>query len=366
MIDSLSGKVLRLDPLTGNGVPSNPYYDAANPRAHRSRVWALGLRNPFRMTLRPGTGSRNPADGNPGEFTLGDVGYDTWEETDVVTGPRQNFGWPIFEGLEPAASYSGLNPVNPDAPNPLFGTPGCTQPFFRFRDLIVQATLATPSWPNPCNAGVQIPAATPRFMHTRPLMDWRHGSGPSRTGSFSGTTATVANIGAAGSPLMGPQFGGNCSIGGSFYLGTNFPSTYQNSYFFADLGERLDQEPDLRREQPADRRARFCHGPRGRGAHGRAPDHREAVLRALLRRLVQGRLCRDRESAAHRGGDGEHAVRAEPVGRAVHRQRLVGSGRAPAQATCGISTTGRRSPRARRPIRRTRSPPPQACPPATT
>ena len=50
-------------------------------------MWALGLRNPFRMTLRPGTGSHNPADGNPGEFTLGDVGYDTWEETDIVTGP---------------------------------------------------------------------------------------------------------------------------------------------------------------------------------------------------------------------------------------------------------------------------------------
>ncbi len=236
MIDSLSGKVLRLDPLTGNGVPSNPYYNPANPRAHRSRVWALGLRNPFRMTLRPGTGSHNPADGNPGEFTLGDVGYDTWEETDVVTGPGQNFGWPIFEGLEPADAFSGFNPVNPDAPNPLFGTGGCTQPSFRFRDLIVQATLATPSWPNPCNAGMEIPASTPRFMHARPLMDWRHGSGPSRTGRFSGTTATVINIGAAGSPLMGPQFGGNCSIGGSFYLGTNFPSTYQNSYFFGDLG----------------------------------------------------------------------------------------------------------------------------------
>ena len=71
MIDSLSGKVLRLDPLTGNGVPSNPYYDPANPRAPRSRVWALGLRNPFRMTLRPGTGSHNPADGTPASLRSG-------------------------------------------------------------------------------------------------------------------------------------------------------------------------------------------------------------------------------------------------------------------------------------------------------
>ncbi len=331
MIDSLSGKVLRLDPLTGNGVPSNPYYNPANPRAHRSRVWALGLRNPFRMTLRPGTGSHNPADGNPGEFTLGDVGYDTWEETDVVTGPGQNFGWPIFEGLEPAAAYSGFNPVHPDAPNPLFGTGGCTQPFFRFRDLIVQATLATPSWPNPCNAGVQIPAATPRFMHTRPLMDWMHGSGPSRTGKFSGTTATVINIGAAGSPLMGPQFGGNCSIGGSFYLGTNFPSTYQNSYFFGDLGNGWIKNLTFdANNQPTGVR-NFASGLAGVVHMGAHPLTGRAVLRALLRWAVQGRLCRDRESATDGGRDGEHGVRAEPVGRPIHRQRLVGSGRAPAQ-----------------------------------
>src|SRR5262245_7013011 len=38
LVDSLSGKILRLDPATGDGVPSNPFYDAAAPRAARSRV----------------------------------------------------------------------------------------------------------------------------------------------------------------------------------------------------------------------------------------------------------------------------------------------------------------------------------------
>jgi len=33
MLNSLSGKILRLDPATGNGVSSNPFYDAANPRS---------------------------------------------------------------------------------------------------------------------------------------------------------------------------------------------------------------------------------------------------------------------------------------------------------------------------------------------
>src|SRR2546430_7181925 len=63
LVDSVSGKVLRIDPATGNGLPSNPYYDAANPRSARSRVWALGLRNPFRMGLQPNTGSHFPPDG---------------------------------------------------------------------------------------------------------------------------------------------------------------------------------------------------------------------------------------------------------------------------------------------------------------
>ena len=52
LVDSLNGKVLRIDPATGNGLPSNPYYDAANPRSARSRVWALGMRNPYRMSLQ--------------------------------------------------------------------------------------------------------------------------------------------------------------------------------------------------------------------------------------------------------------------------------------------------------------------------
>ena len=74
LIDSLSGKLWRIDPLTGAGVPSNPFYDPASPSSKASRVWALGVRNPYRMTLRPESGSHDPADGNPGALYVGDVG----------------------------------------------------------------------------------------------------------------------------------------------------------------------------------------------------------------------------------------------------------------------------------------------------
>ena len=234
--DSLSGKILRLDPATGDGVPGNPLYDAANPRSARSRLWSLGHRNPYRITMRPGTGSTNRADANPGVFYVGDVGYFTWEEADVVTGPGMNFGWPIFEGYSLSDTFDVANPANLDAPNPLFGIGGCTQQYFGFRELLREATLGTVSWPNPCDPAQQIPASIPRFVHSRPVMDWMHGSGPSRTGIFVGTNASVINIGAPGSPVSGPQFGGNCSIGGIWYQSTSFPAQFQNTYFFGDLG----------------------------------------------------------------------------------------------------------------------------------
>ncbi|MGH8247431.1 MAG: PQQ-dependent sugar dehydrogenase, partial [Gammaproteobacteria bacterium] len=66
LVDSLSGKIVRIDPETGDGLPSNPFYEPASPRSARSRVWCLGLRNPYRVTLRPGTGNHSQADANPG------------------------------------------------------------------------------------------------------------------------------------------------------------------------------------------------------------------------------------------------------------------------------------------------------------
>jgi glucose/arabinose dehydrogenase len=121
MLSSINGKILRLDPGTGAGLPSNPFFDANKPRSPRSRIWSLGLRNPFRFTVRPGTGSHNRADGNPGVLYIGDVGWTARDDLNICTAPGQNFGWPIFEGLEVQPAYSGPNIANQDALNPLFG-----------------------------------------------------------------------------------------------------------------------------------------------------------------------------------------------------------------------------------------------------
>ena len=234
MVNSFSGKILRMDPITGNGIPSNPFYDATAPRAPRSRVWALGLRNPYRMTLKPGTGSTNPSDGNVGTLFIGDVGWSTWEEASVCSEPGQNFGWPLFEGLEPHAGYAAAITENKDHPNPLFNGTSCSLPYFRFQDLLKEDRPShVNGHPNPCNASVQIPQTVPRFFHARPAVDWQHGN-RSRCGAFNGSTAITYDLNDPLSPVPGPVFGGYAAIGGPWSNWNSFPSDYRNCAYHAD------------------------------------------------------------------------------------------------------------------------------------
>ena len=238
LVDCLSGKILRIDSATGNGLPSNPFYDHANPRAAKSRVWALGFRNPFRMALRPNSGSHNPADGRPGVLYVGNVGWYTWESIKVVTEPGQNFGWPIYEGLDHAPGYN-VAVANLDAPNPLYPASGCNQ-YFSFTDLIQEDDLnsaAQPPFPNPCNPSQDIPSSVPQFLHKRPVLDWNHNTAITRTPIYAASgQAQTANVGAPGSPVSGTPFRGICSVGGAWYTGTNFPEQYRDLYYFADWG----------------------------------------------------------------------------------------------------------------------------------
>ncbi len=112
LLNSFNGKLLRMDPATGDGVPSNPWYDPAAPRAPKSRVFAMGLRNPYRATIKPNSGSTNPADARPGVVYIGDVQWSTWEDLNVCTEAGMNFGWPLFEGLTPQSGYMAALTAN--------------------------------------------------------------------------------------------------------------------------------------------------------------------------------------------------------------------------------------------------------------
>ncbi|NND97094.1 MAG: DUF4347 domain-containing protein [Pirellulaceae bacterium] len=85
-IDNLSGKILRVDPITGDGLIDNPFYNN-DPDANRSKVYQYGLRNPFRITVDDATG----------QVYVGDVGWTAWEEINGA-GPGANYGWPFYEG----------------------------------------------------------------------------------------------------------------------------------------------------------------------------------------------------------------------------------------------------------------------------
>ncbi len=240
MINSHDGKLLRIDPATGNGVPSNPFYSAAAPRAASSRVWAMGFRNPFRMSVRPNTGSGNPAAGDIGEVYIGDVGWNTYEELNIVRAPASNCGWPIFEGLTLVGSYNTASKTtyNKDEPNPLFGTGGCSQQYFSFNNLIKQATADNISTIyNPCNATMPIASVNEdRFYHRYPAMDWKHGADSARVTKWNGNNLGVAQIGSVSSNVTGTPFRGNCAVGGAWYTGNLFPPAYRNTYFQADYG----------------------------------------------------------------------------------------------------------------------------------
>jgi glucose/arabinose dehydrogenase len=93
----LDGSIIRIDPGSGNGVAGSPF--AGSGDANARRIIAYGLRNPFRMTFRPGTN----------ELWVGDVGQNNWEEVDRIPNATdstaENFGWPCYEGVGRMDAY---------------------------------------------------------------------------------------------------------------------------------------------------------------------------------------------------------------------------------------------------------------------
>jgi hypothetical protein len=238
MLNSHNGKLLRINPENGDGVSSNPFYDASAPRSPKSRVWALGFRNPFRFSIKPGTGSTNPLTGDIGEVIVGDVGWGAWEELDVVKVGGSNFGWPLYEGqTDNSAAYIGLETQNGDELNTFGPCEGRTH--YRFKDLLRQDNGAkNKSIYNPCNAS-QLIGTDNRYIHARPALDWTHETPVARVGKFDvNGFPTSPTIGTAESEVVGTPFKGNCTVGGIWYTGAgnSFPPEYKNTFIAGDFG----------------------------------------------------------------------------------------------------------------------------------
>jgi glucose/arabinose dehydrogenase len=83
-VNALGGKILHVD-RSGHGLPDNPFWNG-NANANRSKVWAYGFRNPFRIAALP-----------DGTIVAADVGYNSMEELDRVQ-RGADYGWPCLEG----------------------------------------------------------------------------------------------------------------------------------------------------------------------------------------------------------------------------------------------------------------------------
>jgi glucose/arabinose dehydrogenase len=255
---SLNGKILRLDRFTGNGLNSNPFFDSSDVRSPKSRTYALGFRNPYRISIVPGTGSTDITAGEPGILLVGEVGWNTWEEFDIIKKGGGNYGWPIFEGLNRENKYSGANIQNVEAPNPLYNGTTCERPYFSFADVLKQETAnGIVSYPNLCDSLQQIPDSL-KEIHVRPDLDWRHGQKITRIPSFTGNVASVMQIVNPNSTVFGDMFDGSASLGGVYYTGNNFPFEYKNTYFHLDYGAgwinnfRFDANFNLKQVLPFD------------------------------------------------------------------------------------------------------------------
>ncbi len=241
LLNSLSGKIIRIDPETGLGIPSNPFFEESDPGSNRSKIWARGLRNPFRIYLDSESGSHFPTDAMPGTIYIGDVGASKWEELNIATEGGLNFGWPVYEGMAKKNSFNNKIRPNMDAPNPLFEIDDCEQEYYTFHDLIVQPNISiTPSIQNPCNPSIQVEEALFPSVHTRPTIAWLNHN------QMTDSIAVIPNFDANGNAtsleierpeanVEGIHFNGSSSIAGFHYHGENFPEEFRGRYFHADF-----------------------------------------------------------------------------------------------------------------------------------
>jgi len=233
-INTYCGKILRIDPETGLGLDSNPFFDPSQPDQPISKVWSLGLRNPFRITLVPNTGSTNPEDGNPGDILFGDVGDWIWEEINLANSPGQNFGWPIYHG--PETYYYFVDLFTPDVTRPL--PEGCPQEYLFFQDAIVDPSPQhNEEWESPCE-GTLSPLDYHLFVHERPILSYRNWLvGPPAITAVSDfdnegnpSYTSISELDIEGND----DFIGAASIGGAYYQGGAFPTEYYGAYFQTD------------------------------------------------------------------------------------------------------------------------------------
>lgn len=100
--DFYEGKILRISKDNGQGLDSNPYWDG-DPTSVRSRVWAVGFRNPFRFAFHP-----NPP--NPDVIYVSENGDATDRVSWALRGSNGEWNGMDINGN----GFGFLNPTDPN------------------------------------------------------------------------------------------------------------------------------------------------------------------------------------------------------------------------------------------------------------
>ena len=116
-LSTILGKMLRIDVL-GGPADGRPYaIPADNPftatAGARPEILDVGLRNPFRDSVDPATGT----------LWIGDVGQDAWEEVDAAPAGAVglDFGWRRWEGRHCYNPSTGCDPAGVTMPVAEYG-----------------------------------------------------------------------------------------------------------------------------------------------------------------------------------------------------------------------------------------------------
>ena len=158
---------------TATGLPGHPFCPTDTDLTQVcTKLYAKGLRNPFRFTLRPGTGP-----------VVGDVGWEKWEEIDLVDRAGQELRLALLRGhrstRRATATWPGAPPQYANEGTPQAATPPellttrtrCTPTTAprssaarstRRRPVPERLTTATSSSATTCTATSSAGASTPR------------------------------------------------------------------------------------------------------------------------------------------------------------------------------------------------------------
>jgi hypothetical protein len=201
LLNALGGKILRIIPdlagantpstVSANGkyrIPNDNPFTADSRTAVFDEVYALGLRNPHRMSW-----DVDPTNPDNSRLLVSDIGLHTWEEVNIIQAGK-NYGYSQREGNQVLISNNVVGPVtNPDTID---------------KDLV--CTGGTSGYANCTNAGTVTP--------TYPVIQYGHGlAGQDQFFAGDSVTSGFVYRGSKIPELQGKFIFGDITTGAIYY-----------------------------------------------------------------------------------------------------------------------------------------------------